>query len=363
MATIEKRTTSEGKTSYRVKIRMKGEKPVTATFDKLTDAKTWEKQTETEIKQGRYFQKSEGRKHTLGDLITKYLPEVEKKKDSRNAKRHLEWWKERIGEKYIADITPALLSEIKDELAAEKTVKGTLRAPATVNRYFISLSAVLSKAAGEQGYIETNPMSKVKKLDEPEGRIRFLSESERDALLDACRKSRSKMLYPVTVLALSTGMRQGEILSIRWRDVDFDRKRIVLHDTKNGTSRQVPLAGAATEELKTMLAAKKAAKVQSLKPLGDELVFHGRGGGALNIRSAWDSAVKKAKLDNFRFHDCRHTAASYLAMNGATLLELSQILGHKTLSMVKRYAHLTEQHLHNVVERMNTAFLSGQGKA
>src|ERR1035437_1722630 len=102
MATIEKRTTADNKTSYRVKIRMKGEKPVTATFDKLTDAKSWEKQTETEIKQGRYFQKAEGRKHTLGDLITDYLPEAEKKKDSRNAKRHLEWWKERIGEKYIA---------------------------------------------------------------------------------------------------------------------------------------------------------------------------------------------------------------------------------------------------------------------
>jgi len=109
------------------------------------------------------------------------------------------------------------------------------------------------------------------------------------------------------------------------------------------------------------MAAKKAAKIQKLKPISDELVFAGRGGEPLNIRSAWDSAVKAAKLDNFRFHDCRHTAASYLAMNGATLLELSQILGHKTLSMVKRYAHLTEQHLHNVVERMNTAFLSGQG--
>jgi integrase len=207
-------------------------------------------------------------------------------------------------------------------------------------------------------------MSKVDKLKEPEGKIRFLSEKERDALLAACRKSRSKMLYPITVLALSTGARQGEILSLRWRDVDFDRKRIVLVDTKNGSSRQVPLAGAATEELKKLLAAKKAEKVQDLKPVGDELVFRGRGGEEASIRSAWDSAVKTAKLDShFRFHDCRHTAASYLAMNGATLLELSQILGHKTLSMVKRYAHLTEQHLHNVVERMNTAFLSGQGKA
>jgi len=263
----------------------------------------------------------------------------------------------------LADVTPALLSEIKEELAAGM-VAGKRRAPATVNRYFISLSPVLTKSAGEWGYIETNPMAKVDKLDEPEGRVRFLSETERDSLLDACRKSRNKMLYPVTLLALSTGMRQGEILSICWKDVDFDRKRIVLLDTKNGSSRQVPLAGAAEGELKAILAAKKAAKVQTIKPIGDDLVFHNGAGKLLNIRTSWDHAVKIAKLDShFRFHDLRHTAASYLAMNGATLLELSQILGHKTMSMVKRYAHLTEQHLHNVVERMNTAFLSGQGKA
>ena len=362
MATIEKRTALDGKTSYRVKIRMKGEKPVTGTFDKLTDAKTWISQTETEIKQGRYFQKAEGKKHTLGDLITEYLPTIEKAKDYSNAKRHLEWWKARIGDKYIADVTPAVLSTIKSELANGMTPQGKKRAPATVNRYLISVSSVLAKAAGEQGYIEINPMSRVKKLDEPEGRIRYLSEEERDALLDACRNSRSKQLYPIIVLALSTGMRRGEILSIRWKDVDFDRKRIVIHDTKNGESRQVPLAGAATEELKKLLAEKKAAKVQELKPVGDELLFPGKTGDPVDIRDAFETAVRKAKIENFRFHDCRHTAASYLAMNGATLLELSQILGHKTLSMVKRYAHLTEQHLHNVVERMNTAFLSGQDK-
>jgi len=358
MATIEKRSTQDGKTSYRVKIRMKGEKPVTATFDKLTDAKTWISQTETEIKQGRYFQKAEGKKHTLGELITEYLPTIENKKDYSNAKRHLEWWKARIGDKYIADVTPALISTVKSELANGMTPQGKKRSPATVNRYLISISSVLSKAAGEQGYIEVNPMSRVKKLDEPEGRIRFLSEQERDALLDACMVSRSKQLYPITILALSTGMRRGEILSIRWRDVDFDRKRIVIHDTKNGSSRQVPMAGTAAEELKRLLAIKKSEKVQMLKPIGDEFVFPGKSGEPVDIRDAWETAVKKAKIENFRFHDCRHTAASYLAMNGATLLELSQILGHKTLSMVKRYAHLTEQHLHNVVERMNTAFLS-----
>ena len=103
-----------------------------------------------------------------------------------------------------------------------------------------------------------------------------------------------------------------------------------------------------------MLAAKKAAKVQALKPIGDELVFPGKtGDDPVDIRDAWETAVKKAKLENFRFHDCRHTAASYLAMNGATLSEIAEVLGHKTLNMVKRYAHLSEAHTMKVVESMN----------
>lgn len=362
MATIEKRTTSDGKTSYRVKIRMKGEKPVTATFDKLTDAKTWEKQTETEIKQGRYFQKAEGRKHTLSGLIERYLPTIKNKKDTDHTERHLAWWKERIGEKYIADVTPALLSSIKDELAAGMTTRGQ-RSQATVNRYLAALSPVLSMAAGEWQLIETNPLSKVKKFKESTGRVRFLSEKERDALLDACRASKNTMLYPIVMLAVSTGMRQGEILSLRWKDVDFVHSRILLEETKNGDRRQVPLLGAAMDELRKLDHTAKSVKVRALNDPGEELVFAGKAGQSdlPYIRGAWEVAIEQAKLSNFRFHDLRHTAASHLAMNGATLTELSELLGHKTLAMVKRYSHLTSSHLHNVVERMNTAFLSGQG--
>jgi len=363
VATIEKRVSADNKTSYRVKIRMKGEKPVTATFDKLTDAKSWEKQTETEIKHGRYFQKAEGRKHTLSGLIERYLPTIQKKKDTDHAERHLKWWKERIGEKYIADVTPALISSIKDELAAGITTRGQ-RSQATVNRYLAALSPVLSMAAGEWQLIETNPLSKVKKFKESQGRVRFLSEQERDALLDACRKSKNTMLYPIVVLAISTGMRQGEILSLRWKDVDFVHSRILLDETKNGERRQVPLLGAAMDELRKLDHAVKSAKVRVLEDAGEKLVFASGAGGSLYapVRLAWDKAVDQAKISNFRFHDLRHTAASHLAMNGATLTELSELLGHKTLAMVKRYSHLTSSHLHNVVKRMNTAFLSGQGK-
>ena len=127
----------------------------------------------------------------------------------------------------------------------------------------------------------------------------------------------------------------------------------------------MPLLGAAMEELRKLDHAAKAVKVRALNDKGEEFVFAWKTGqsDAPYIRGAWEAAIEQAKLSNFRFHDLRHTAASHLAMNGATLTELSELLGHKTLSMVKRYSHLTSSHLHNVVERMNTAFLSGQGGA
>jgi len=111
----------------------------------------------------------------------------------------------------------------------------------------------------------------------------------------------------------------------------------------------LPLAGRASELLRQMA---------SVRRLGSNAVFAGRNGKALFPRDAWEAALVKAEISDFRFHDLRHTAASYLAMSGATLAEIAEVLGHRTLQMVKRYAHLTEQHTSSVVSRMNSKFLS-----
>ncbi len=147
----------------------------------------------------------------------------------------------------------------------------------------------------------------------------------------------------MVVLALSTGMRAGEIRNLKWDQIDLKRKRITLTDTKNRETRTVPLVGHAYDKMK--------AHIRRIDP---PYVLAGRfSDRPASFRQAWDDAVAAAGLEDFRFHDCRHTAASYLAMGGATLSELSEILGHKSLSMVKRYAHLTEQHTAQVVSRMN----------
>jgi len=175
--------------------------------------------------------------------------------------------------------------------------------------------------------------------------VRFLSDDERGRLLQACQASANPALYPAFVLSLSTGMRRMETMALAWQDVDLKAGRITLHETKNGTRRVVPLAGHALAVLRDH------AKVRRL---GTDLLFPGRKPSRpVELRKAWLEALKVAGIEDYRWHDNRHSAASYLAMNGASLAEIAEVLGHRTLQMVQRYAHLSEAHTAGVVERMN----------
>jgi len=222
-----------------------------------------------------------------------------------------------------------------------------------VVRYLAVLSHCYTMVVREWGWTDDTPMRKVSKPKEPPGRVRFLSEDERAHLLAACRESRNPFLYPIVVLALSTGMRRSEIMNLTWDRVDFGCGVITLQTgtTKNNEARAVPLVVHAAEVLR---------ELATVRRIDTALLFPApRAEGASprpnDIQSAWDAALKRAQIESFRFHDLRHTAASYLAMNGATLAEIAEVLGHKTLAMVKRYARLTEAHTSRVVERMNRA--------
>jgi integrase len=185
--------------------------------------------------------------------------------------------------------------------------------------------------------------------------VRFLDDAERERLLTACRESASPDLYPAVLLALSTGARQQEIIGLRWPQVDLARRMATLHETKNGERRVLPLAGPALDLLR------ERAKVRRID---SDLVFPGRTDPTkpVDLRTPFETALKRAGIADFHWHDLRHTAASYLAMNGASLAEIAEILGHKTLAMVKRYAHLSEAHTASVVEKMNARYFGSSGK-
>ena len=363
MATIEKRSAHDGTTTYRVKIRMKGYPVQSASFSRITDAKRWEQETEVAIRNGQYFKDAEAKKHSFAEMIDRYLKEILplKPKMIVEQTRQLNWWKQQLGSYMLADITTALINQQRYKLANEffrnvttvvkgkQVIQGIKRSPATVNRYMAALSHAFTVTVIDWEWLENNPMRKVRKLKEPRGRTRFLSDEERGSLIAICKESNNPALFMVMILALSTGARKMEILGLRWKDVDFNRKVITLQKTKNGDIRVLPLAGYGLQLLEA-----HAAKGHNK----EDFVFPNKFGTApIEIKKCWKTALRKAGVDNFRFHDLRHSAASYLAMNGASLPELAEVLGHKTLTMVKRYAHLSEAHTAKIVGKMNEAIL------
>jgi integrase len=352
MPNIRERKDSSGKVTYTVQIRIKGQPPQSATFDRKTDAKIWAQKTEADIRAGRYFPTAEAKRRTVEQMIDKYMEELlpHRGRDRQTVEGQLQWWKNQLGSYFLADVTPQMVADCRDRLVKENINAGKpkkppkFRGPATVHRYLATLSVCFSYAVKDLAWTEENPLLKVRKPSLPEGRVRFLSDEERENLLAVCKNSKT-CLYTVVVLALSTGARMSEIMHLQWKDIDFQRRIMRLEHTKNGDKRAVPLS---SHPFGLVQALNKVRRIDStyLFPRAD-------GQKPFEIKKHWLQAVETAGLTDFKFHDLRHTAASYLAMNGATLLEISNVLGHKQLKMVKRYAHLSEPHTANVLERMN----------
>ena len=350
MPAVQRRVSPNGKVSYRALVRLKGYKSKTATFIKRADAVTWAQETETKIKQSKYFPDRliDSEKYTLTELLDRYKSEVLPRKRDKNQLGQLEWWKVQLGDYKLKDLTPSLIASLRDKLTKELSKRtGRKRTPATVNRYLALLSHAYTIAIKEWQWVAVNPVIQISKPREAQGRSRFLSDEERERLLNVCSSSKNTHLFTLVTLALSTGMRRGEMLGLRWENIDIQNRRITLFITKNGERRGVPLVGKAYELIKELFL--------KLEPENKDLLFPSPNNSKkpISIRTAWETVLKKSRIENFRFHDLRHSTASYLAMNGASLLEIADILGHKTLQMVKRYSHLSEDHKTTVLENMN----------
>lgn len=358
MASIQKRTTAAGVIRYQVSIRLKGLPPQSATFDRQTDAKRWAAKIESELREGRFFKATKQHKHTVKDAIERYLREVMPHKSAstiRDQTQQLAWWQKEIGFVILSELAPAKIADCKTKLAntpmqargPKSKAAPSYRSASTINAYLRVFSHLCNTAAGEWEWISNNPVEAVKKPKINNARTRFLDDTEKTRLLLECRKFPD--LYLAVVLALTTGARKNEIWSLQWNQIDLNRQSITLYLTKNKDIRSLSLVGEALELLKV-----KHAQV----PRPNDFLFQGNVvGKSFDFRKQWEHCVEAAGLHNFRYHDLRHTAASYLAMSGATLPELAEILGHKTLQMVKRYAHFSQDHKQSVVERMAKAYL------
>jgi len=151
MPTFVRHESSDGSISYQVKIRLKGVPPQCATFKRLTDAKRWAQSTESAIREGRYFKTSESKRHTLAEMVDRYIDEIipNKPKNACNTQRNLKWWKQKIGSSTLADVSPALIAQCRDTLLSSNTSRGTRRSPSTVIRYMAALSHAFTIAVKE----------------------------------------------------------------------------------------------------------------------------------------------------------------------------------------------------------------------
>jgi integrase len=327
---------------------MKGKPEATASFERLTDARLWAQHTETAIREGRYATTAEAQKHTVSDLVERYISDVlpRKPKIHNEYACQLKWWQAQIGDVLLSDLTPSLISEKRDLLSEKVTNRNTIISNARVNRYMATLSTTITTAVKEWEWMEDNPLRKVSKLKEPRGRVRYLSDEERERLLTACRESHNPNLYLTVILAMSTGGRQAEIWGLRWKCVDLKNGFITFEETKNDEPRSVPLTGHALE---LMMERSKVPGIET------DLVFPSRVDRLkhFNFRRPFQMALKAAQIEDFRWHDLRHCAASYLVMAGVDMRTVAEILGHKTMQMTQRYTHLSPEHLKDAVSKMN----------
>ena len=364
MATIRERAKGDGTRAFHVQVRMAGYPSRTASFSSKRQAERWAKTVEAEMIEGRHFRSAEARRRTLAEAIDRYLErEVPKLRDGRMHTSTLPWWREKLGRFKLCDITPALIAQYRDKLAAEpyrrarpgakrSSLKAGERArefkrkPNTVNNYLVPLGRMFSVARREWRWITHNPMEGVAKLPASPGRVRYLSEDERQRLL--AETAKDPQLHALAVLALSTAARAGELMGLTWRDVDLTDGRVLLRKTKNTQPRVIWVHGEALRLLK---------EHGKDHRLDDDPVFLGAAPGSrYDYHTPFKAACAAASVRDFRFHDLRHSAATYLAREGATEHQLKVIGGWKS-NVVSRYVHLAAEDAKAVLERMNAKIL------
>jgi integrase len=299
------------------------------------------------------------RAFTLAELIAAFMASYTG--PDRGIGTRLAYWSATFGGRNAAEITPDDVADALAELALSrgrtflgrdekgerrfKDRRHAARAPATVNRYLTSLGSVYRWARRRRllprGFV--SPARGIDRAPVNNGRVRYLDAAERERLLAVCRVSAWSRLYLLVLMAITTGARSGDLLALRWRDLDLERRQAYVRTSKNGEPRILVLVAPVLAEIE---------RIRSRR--SDDPVFASdkRPGRAMRTERAFREAVAAARIEDFRFHDLRHTCASYLAQQGASLLEIADVLGHRQMQMVRRYAHLSVESKARLVERV-----------
>jgi integrase len=343
---VYRRKNADGTSSFIAQVRLVGLNPTSKAFN-VSDfesvgaarkaAAQWVESTKRAL---RDLKKSGGVRDdistiSLGDVIDEYLkdPETKRLRTYDDVHRLLCWWKEQYSSTRAIEFGNSIIvltREARDRLSAG-------RDPATVNRYLSQMRRAWHWA-GEAGYANRDQhWPKKLMLREPKGRVRFLDADELAALLKAARAHDATM-YAAVVVSIATGIRQGELLRLRWNDVNVEKQTLTVHVSKNDEARTVYLPASARDALTALSGGK-------VRAIGNGPVFLDEEAEPLKktqLDYHWRSIRAAAGLKDFRWHDLRHSCASYLAQEGATLMQIGAQLGHKSPAVTMRYAHLVQ---------------------
>jgi integrase len=312
-------------------------KKSTETDDKKLAQRIFDK-VKGEIAERKWFQKLPGEDRTFAEMMEKYMTEHSARNKAprshvrdKSLRDHLVG---QFGDLTLAEITPSQISEYKTKRRDEGA------SPRTLNYELALMSHGFNLAIKEWEWVRENPVAKVSKEKVNNHIERWLTLEEQKNLLD---KS-PKWLQEIILFAVNTGLRQSEILDLKWRQVDLSRKTITILEQKNQGRDTLPLSEGALKVLQQR---------EKVRCAETEYVFHTRNATRINSRNllrAFYSAAEKAGIENLRFHDLRHTFATRLAQAGVDLYTVQKLGRWKSISMVTRYAHHYPESLRAGVE-------------
>lgn len=389
MATIRERKSASGKTSWHAQVRVKGHEAQTRSFERKSDSKAWAEETERLIRAGRFRVVNESQERDFSELCQRFREKHMRASRRKDYSQILDWWESRMGRLRLINVTAEVVQKHLDELmdspsnARRRVVTAALpvhhltpvhilfgvtpsvlakpaakllppqskpkastgstkkTSAGTGLRYLAVLSRVFNVCVKQLNWLDKSPVDGVQRPEQDTVKIpRVLSPAEEQRLIQQADAHDNRALQYVARIALCTGMRLNEIMRLRWNDIDFRGDHALLHvrQAKNKRQRMVPLAGDALDAL-----------VRLRIPRGDvyseALLFPSKKNAEkpVLIRAAWNTCLKNAGIERFRFHDLRHTMASRLASQNFSLPRIGNILGHVDHRSTSIYTHFAQE--------------------
>jgi len=321
--------------NYYVDYRYGGERFRESVGKSRALAETVLSKIQVEIVEGKHLDVKKQQKINFSSFADEYLELYAKTNNvawKRSIVPNLNPLKRFFADKLLTEITPHLIEQFKVERVKQVS-------PAATNRALTLLKSMFNRAIEWEKFDGLNPVTRVKFFREDNHKLRYLEKEEIKRLIDSCED----IIRPLVIVAVNTGMRRGELFNLKWQDIDLNKGVIHLLRTKNGDKREIPM----NQTVKTAI-------IESKKYSISEYVFSTIEGKQFTvIKRPFARSLKRAGIENFRFHDLRHTFASQLAMASVDLNTIRELLGHKSLKMTLRYAHLSSNHKNQAVDLLN----------